>query len=83
MRLSPNIHWREIDGQVVVLDPRRGRYLSVNTAGAALWPALLAGSDEDELTGVLVDRYGITPERAGADLSAFLRWLEQKELLER
>jgi hypothetical protein len=83
MRLVGDIDWREIDGEVVVLDRRQGKYLAVNPSGAVLWPALVEGATEETLIERLVNRYRIDRERARHDVGAFLDWLVDRELLDR
>jgi hypothetical protein len=83
MRLVPDIDWREIDGEVVVLDRRQGRYLAVNPSGAVLWPALVEGATEETLVERLLSRYVVDREKARRDVGAFLDWLGERGLLER
>lgn len=83
MRLATDIDWREIDGEVVVLDRREGRYLAVNPSGAVLWPALVEGTTEDGLVDRLTGRYQVDRDRARADVHTFLDWLTGHGLLER
>ena len=77
------ISWREIDGEIVALDSASSRYVSINGSGTALWHRLQeGGATRDELAEVLVERYGIAGEQAGADVDAFVEqlagvgWLE-------
>jgi hypothetical protein len=77
-----DIEWREADGEVLVLDRRRGRYLGVNRSGAPLWLELAGGTSEESLVSTLADAHGLGRERAQADVSTFLRWLEDQGLLE-
>ena len=83
MRLVADIDWREIDGEVVILDRREGRYLAVNPSGTVLWPALVEGASEDSLVDRLAGRYSIDRDRARADVREFLDWLTGQGLLER
>ena len=82
MRLVQDIDWREIDGEVVVLDRREGRYLAVNPSAATLWPALVEGASEDALIDRLVERYTVDRDRARTDVRAFVGWLGDRGLLE-
>ncbi len=43
------LNWREIDGEVVVLDVERSHYLNLNATGAVLWLMLAAGTTEPQL----------------------------------
>ena len=83
MRLVTDIDWREIDGEVVVLDRREGRYLAVNRSATVLWPALVEGTTEEGLVERLAERYRLDRDRARGDVQEFLDWLSGHGLLER
>jgi hypothetical protein len=74
--------WRRVEGAVVALDMGSYHYLTVNDAGAVLWDALHDGSTRPALVDRLVSEFGIAPERAGADVDAFLADLRSRGLLE-
>ena len=76
-----DVHWREIDGEIIALEARSSRYLAANGAGAVLWRALLDGTTRDGLADELVRRYGIDRERAVADADRFLDTLVEMDLL--
>lgn len=73
--------WREMDGETVVLDLVASRYLSVNSTGTALWPALARGATPAALAALLVDRFGIDEQQAHADVEAFLDTCRRRDLL--
>ena len=75
------LHWREIDGEIIALEPRDSRYLSTNGAGTVLWRALVAGTTRDGLADELVRAYGIDRERAMADAGHFVDTLADQGLL--
>lgn len=76
-----DVEWREIEGEVVVLDLRRSTYLAVNRIGALLWPRLASGATRDALVEKLVDDFGVQRSRAEPDVDAFLQELREQELL--
>lgn len=70
------IPWREIDGEIVALDPDSSRYVSINGSGAALWRRLQEGDATlEDLAQILVERYGIPREQADADADGFVQEL--------
>ncbi|WP_166503370.1 PqqD family protein [Modestobacter italicus] len=77
------VTWREVDGEVIVLDLRTSEYLGINEAGNLLWRALADGATTAGLAGALVERFGIDPARAEADVGAFLTEARARQLLER
>ncbi|MEZ5098884.1 MAG: PqqD family protein [Thermoleophilia bacterium] len=76
------LEWRELEGEVVIVDLATSRYLGVNPSGAVLWPLLLEGTTRDDLVAALVARYGIEVERAAGDVDAFVAGLRERDLLE-
>jgi hypothetical protein len=83
IKLRPDkLVWRQVGEEVMVLDTRTSEYLSVNKAGAVLWPMLLEGSTPSQLAMALVDEFGIDQARAEADAYTFLSALEEMGLTE-
>lgn len=82
MKLTTDgVLWRTVDDQIVVLDLRRSRYLSVNGTGAELWRRLADGCTVDTLVDVLVDEYERPHAAAAVDVDAFLDGLRHHDLL--
>jgi hypothetical protein len=77
------IEWRQIEAEVVAVDTRKSVYMAVNRSGALLWPALVAGATREELVERLTHAFDIARGSAEADVDAFLRVLEEHDLLER
>jgi hypothetical protein len=81
-QLNPEtVSWREVDGEVLVLDLAASRYLSTNAAGALLWQHLAAGATREELVAALVEEFAIGRDRAFADVDAFLDTMSSQGLL--
>ena len=76
-----DVHWREIDGEIIALESRGSRYVAANGAGAVLWRALLDGATREGLADELVRAYGIDRERALADADRFVDALAAQGLL--
>lgn len=76
-----DLDWREVEGELVALDVRESRYLSVNETGKQLWSALAEGATREELVGRLVETFGIERAQAETDTDAFVRDLESRNLL--
>jgi hypothetical protein len=76
-----DLHWREIDGEIIALEARGSRYLAANGAGAVLWHALVGGATREALADELVRAYGIDRARAMDDALSFLDALAEQGLL--
>jgi len=77
-----DLHWQDIDGDVIALEGRASEYLTANPAGALLWRALAAGSTRAELADRLAAAYRLPRARAAHDAERFLAELRERGLLE-
>jgi hypothetical protein len=80
---TSGVAWRDVDGEVIVLDNHANRYLSLNGSGALLWRRLVAGTDRAELVELLRTTYGVDHARALDDVTAFLAELDAQNLLDK
>jgi hypothetical protein len=75
------VDWREVEGELIVLDLRESRYLAINHTGQVLWTALARGATEDALIERLIEAFSIDRARAVADVRAFTSELDSRGLL--
>ncbi len=74
--------WREVEGEVIVLERRTWTYLGINPAGTLLWKAIAdEGATLPELVDRLCDAYGHTREAATRDARDFLAALRTHGLV--
>lgn len=78
---TAGVHWRTIEGEVLLLDARTQRYMALNRTGTLLWELLGRGTTRAELAERLVAEYGLDPERAAADVAQLLEDLAERDLL--
>jgi hypothetical protein len=78
---SEAVDWRQVDDEIVVLIKSSSTYVAINSAGAAIWPAIAEGATRDDLVVLLQERFGIDPGRAAKDADAFVRALAAQDLL--
>ncbi|MPV38112.1 PqqD family protein [Georgenia subflava] len=83
MKLRENdVTWREIDGEMVILDLRTSKYLTANAVGTKLLQLLAADRSTDELADALVDEFDISRDRATGDVEVFVKQLSDRGLLQ-
>lgn len=56
--------------------------IALTESGVLLWQALVGGAEPETLTNLLLEQYEVTPERARADVEAFLQGLREQGALE-
>jgi hypothetical protein len=76
-----DMHWREVDGEIVALDLTELRYFGINRTGRELWQDLLAGATREHLIDVLRSSYDLEYEHAASDVDAFVAELRSHHLL--
>jgi Coenzyme PQQ synthesis protein D (PqqD) len=79
---SDGLEWREVEGEVIVLDLEGSVYMSLNGSGAVCWHALAGGATRDEIVRRLTERFNVARERAERDVEDFLQELRSHDLLE-
>lgn len=77
-----SLSWREVDGEVIVLDKRSWTYMGINGSGATLWKALEQDATPSELEACLRTEFELDEDIARRDVETFLKMLESHDLLE-
>ncbi len=78
---APSVHARVFDDELVILDMKRGEYMSLDAIGAALWQGLEQGRAVAEIARDIVAEYDVSFDRAVSDLEALSRELVSLGLL--
>jgi hypothetical protein len=73
--------WREVNGEVIVLEMGSGNYLNLNGSAGALWMALVEPVSVADLVGLLDETSSVSEEQVEADVRAFLDDLSQRSLV--
>jgi len=76
------LEWREIEGEIVLLDGEAAEYVAVNRTGTVLWPRLQAGATREELAARLVESFDVDEATAARDVDVFVQVLCGRGLLE-
>jgi hypothetical protein len=76
-----SLTWREVDGEIIVLDRRSWMYMGVNGPGVLLWKEIIAGASRPQLVERLRSEYEVDDEVSQRDVEAFLEMLSSHNLL--
>ncbi len=79
---TADLETRQVDEQLVLLDLRSQTYLSLNRAGAELWPLLVEGVGRERLVEALRERHDLEPAVAERDVDALVAQLRAADLLQ-
>lgn len=81
VRVSHDVFARDFDGEVFVVDLRRGDYFGLDGLATRVWEGLIAGKTLREIADVLVDDYDVDLTRLQADLVRLLEDLVNRGLV--
>jgi hypothetical protein len=76
IRLSPDVLYRDLEGQAVILDLSSGLYFGLNEVGTRIWTLMAEGRDISAIVQALVREFDAdesTIERDVRDLVDVLR----------
>ena len=71
-----------VEEQVVLLEPRGGRYLSLDEVGSRVWELLNRDPHVEAAVQVLLQEYDVDEARLRADVATFLKRCEELSLLQ-
>ena len=64
-----------------VFDPNSGESFTVNETGLAILEAMIAGTATEDIVGVLLDTFDVTPDEAQRDVMDFVDQLQTLRLV--
>lgn len=77
------LSWREVEGEIILLDERDWTYLHLNGTGATIWKALAdGGATLESVVAALTAEYDVDEPTAEADARALLDQLAERGLIE-
>lgn len=81
-RAAPGVFTTEVDGELVLLEPRGGRYFGLDRIGLAFWDALVTSPDVERAQRLLAERFDVQPARLAEDVRRLVDRLEDAGLLD-
>jgi hypothetical protein len=79
--LNPQLAWREIEGNVVVISPEDSVVHELNETASFIWKQASDGRNLAEIVRSLSDEYGVDVAQARKDAEELLTALSKKGLL--
>ncbi len=81
LRVAPNVLFRLVGEEGVLLNLNTTRYLGLNSVGTRMWNALAGASSIQAAYEELLCEYDVEPGRLHADLEEFIDQLFGQELI--
>jgi hypothetical protein len=80
-RPIPDVAYRELEGEMVLVHLGTNRIYSLNETGARFWELLASGSERAEIERQLLDEFVIEPEELRAEVDSMLAALAEAGLV--
>jgi hypothetical protein len=79
--LAEGVLTQKLGPELVLMHVAKGQYYELNSTGAVVLEAILAGADEPSAAQQLSQRFQVDLDRAHADVSALIKNLTDRALL--
>ncbi len=70
-RVAPDLIWRLLDDNAVVVSPGIGEVRVLNQVGTVIWQLLVEENSPEEIEQYLVNHYEVSHDKAKSDLFQF------------
>jgi coenzyme PQQ synthesis protein D (PqqD) len=77
---NPNVIWRVVDGEAILLDTTTGYHFSFDSIGTEIWEGLQQGSTVADIAAGIASKYGMDESIVRRDVSEFLAELRSAKL---
>jgi hypothetical protein len=81
LRPSPDVIFRELEGEAVLLDLASGRYFGLNAVGTRIWMLLESGSTVAAAAAALAAEFEADAEQIARDVDELVAELSARGLL--
>jgi hypothetical protein len=78
---ADDLSWRDVEGDIVILDERTWNYVHLNATASVLWRSLADAASEAQLVEGLTTAFPVSAEDAASDVAAFLEDLRARDYL--
>jgi hypothetical protein len=83
LRLSPDVVFRDLEGEAVILDLASGRYFGLNPVGTRIWTLLDAGTPIERIIQAVAEEYDADIGQIDRDVKALIENLSSRGLIVR
>jgi hypothetical protein len=80
--IHAHVLFRDLQGELVVLEPRRGVYFGLDAIGTRIWHLLQEPRPLTDVVVALVTEYEVDEAQAAADVLDLVRQLQEQGLVD-
>jgi coenzyme PQQ synthesis protein D (PqqD) len=79
--INPSVIYRELSGEVVLLNLQSGVYYGLDAVGSRVWQLLMESRGTDEVCAMLLDEYDVGADTLRADVERLVGELTDRGLV--
>ena len=79
--VQPSVIYRDVSGEIVLLDLQSGVYYGLDAIGSRMWQLLIEQRDVDEVCSIMVDEYETSSDVLRTDVDRLVSELAEKGLV--
>jgi hypothetical protein len=81
IEVSKDVIWRELGGEIVMLDLANQRYFGLSGAGSEMWQLIVEHGSSDSVIDLMLAKYDVDPANLKADFDQLVNELAAKGML--
>jgi Coenzyme PQQ synthesis protein D (PqqD) len=81
VEIGPSVIYRDVSGEVVLLNLQSGVYYGLDAVGSRMWQLLMEQRPLDDVCAVMLEEYDVSADVLRADLSRLVDELSSKGLV--
>jgi hypothetical protein len=78
---NPQLAWREIDGEIVIISPEDSQVHELNETAALVWKRADGEQTMEEIAAGMVAEFDVSHESARKDVAELIAQLAEKQLV--
>jgi hypothetical protein len=78
---NPDIIWKNVRGETVLLNSVSGRYYGLNKVGCAFWEKIDSKRSLSEIVSLLLEDFNVERERLTQDIDDLMKSLTENKLI--
>ena len=81
LKKNPDIIWKNIRGESVLLNPMTGKYYGLNKVGCSFWEKIDGARTLSDITTLMLEEFNVTRETLLKDLEDLMKKLIENNII--
>ncbi|MBN2406164.1 MAG: PqqD family protein [Elusimicrobia bacterium] len=78
---NPDVTWREVDGEAVLLNLENDYYYSMNEIGTKIWAMLNKGKTQKQIIAAIMEEFDADKKQVELDIKQFIKDMKKEDII--